>query len=323
MAAPLRFGLIGLGRWGRTYVKTLAELGSRCRLSHVCTSQPEKAQAIPHPVTVVSDWQSLIQSDCDAVIIATPPAMHAEMLEHCLAERKPCIVEKPLCLDLPTAERLHRAVSSSGVAVLVNHTHLFDPAYDALKGVLADGRERVRLVVSEGASWGPFRSHTPALWDWAPHDVSLCLDLIGELPEQLQALGGPVDPQGAPEQFSLTLAFPGGAGAWIHAGRLSPQKRRVLGVVTDQHLYTLDQLGTERLMVADMELESRYDGGAPDPLVRRAIPFKSLESPLERVVRYFAVGLQGGDRARFGTALACDVVKVLTRAEQAMRKLRT
>ena len=284
MTAPLRFGLIGVGRWGKVYIKTLLTMPDRCRLTHLATSKPEHAALVPHPVTVLSDWRALLRSDCDAVIIATPPQTHAEILEACIEAGKPCIVEKPLCLDMATAERLHAKVNASGVAVLVNHTQLFDSAYRTLKHAVEKAEEPIRLILSEGMGLGPFRTDAPPLWDWGSHDISLCLDLLGALPVRVEMLGGPRSPGGIPELVSVRLEFPGETCAWIHAGCLSPQKRRGLSVFTDSRLYVWDAQGPERLTLYAITFSRRYAGGIPEPLQPAPMSVPSNLEPMTLMV---------------------------------------
>ena len=319
MASPVRLGLIGVGRWGKVYIKNLLTLSDCYRISHLCTSNPANAALVSHPVTVVSSWQELLTSDCDAVIIATPPATHAEILEGCVGAGKPCLIEKPLCLDVPTAERLHRLVQQAGVPVLVDQTHLFHPAYRALKRMIEERREPVRVVISEGMAFGPFRDHTAALWDWGPHDVSLCLDLLGEMPQRLDALAGPVDPNGSPEQISLRLDFASGVCAWMQIGRLAPQKRRLLHALTDTRAYWLDELATEPLTTAPIEFSARYRHGIPGGLTRTPIALDRTLSPMTNLLTAFHQGLSGGNHHDFGTALARDVVQVLSACEQLLK----
>ena len=321
MLPLFRFGLVGAGRWGQVYIRTLGSLADRCRLTHLCTSQPRPA-GVSGEVAVVSDWRAVVRSDCDAVIIATPPHTHAEILEACLDARKPCIVEKPLCLEVATAERLHQRVQASGVPVLVDHMHLFSPAYQALTRDLEEHGEPIRLILSEGMGLGPFRTHTPALWDWGPHDIGACLDLLGELPEHVDALPGPVSPSGAPDQVSVRLEFPTGATAWIQAGRLAPHRRRILSIFTDNRLYMLDELAAEKLIVSPFRFAERYATRTPDILERQTIPPLSAQLPLSHVLTYFMEGLRRGDRRRFGTALALDVIKVLAACETSMAQRR-
>ncbi len=319
MPETLRFGLIGVGRWGKVYIRTLLSLSSCCRLTHLCTSKPANAALLPYSVKVMGDWRELVGSDCDAVIIATPPDTHAEILESCLDAGKPCIVEKPFCLDLATAERLHQRIQASNLPVLVNHTHLFNPAYQALKGAVEKAGETVRLILSEGMALGPFRADTPALWDRCPHDFSLCLDLLGETPLRIAGLGGPLDPRGSPELVSFRLDFPGGASAWVQAGNLSPQKRRNLSVFTDTRLYLLDDMASVKLTVSSIDFPRRYAGGIPEVLEKCPIMPTSGLLPMANAVTYFLEGLAGGDRQNFGTELAIEVTRLLTKCDGVIR----
>lgn len=318
--AIIRFGLIGVGRWGKIYIKTLHALPERCCLTHLCTSRPENAVLVPSSAQVVSDWRKLLTADCDAVVIATPPHTHAEILEACLAAGKPCIVEKPLCLDLPTAERIHRRVQDPGVPVLVNHTDLFSAAYLSLKQALERANEPIRLIVSEGAALGPFRTHTPALWDWAPHDVSVSLDLLGQMPDQINVLSGLRSPEGDPELFTIRLDFPSKACAWIQAGRLASRKVRRLSVFTETRLYGLDELAPTPLTVAPIDFPRRYDGGLPELPMWSSLGQPSAQSPMAAMITYFLDGLAGGDRRRFGTHLALDVTRVLAACERLLQR---
>lgn len=306
-----RLGLIGLGRWGGVYLRTLESLRDQCKLTHVATSRPATTAELPQGVKVTPRWQELVQGECDAVLIATPPHTHAEMVEACLENHKPCLVEKPLCLDVPTAKGLHQRIQSSEHLVLVNHILLFHPAYQALKKALSQSGETIRLILSEGGALGPFRSDTDALWDWCPHDLSVCLDLLQKQPLRMAALGGPPDPKGSPEAVSIRLDFPDGASAWIHAGRLQGQKRRGLSVFTDSHLYLFNDMALPKLTVSAVDFKKRYSGGIPDSLEMRPIEPLSTQSPLASVLTYFLEGLAGGDRRYFGLDLALEITRLL------------
>ena len=318
--AAVRFGLIGAGRWGRVYLRTIGSLADCGRITHLATSRPDAASRLCPSAVIVRDWHQLLASDCDAVIVATPPMTHAEILDACLNVGKPCLVEKPLCLDLATAERLDERVRTSHVPVLVDHTHLFNGAYRALKRLVQERGEPVRLICSEGMDLGPLPRDIPALWDWGPHDLSLCLDLLGEEPQRVRALAGLDSPGGAPERVSLRLDFPGGACAWVQAGRLSPWKRRSLSVFTDRALYVWDDVGPSCLTMATIDFPRRYDGGWPEAVAGTPVEFAPAPQPMERLIRYFVEGLSGGDRRYFGTGMALAITRILTECDAAMKK---
>lgn len=315
MAKQIRFGLIGAGRWGKNYIRTLAGLSDRCRLTHLCTSHPENASLVAHPVEVLADWRKLISAQCDAVIISSPSHTHAQMAEACLDAGKPFIVEKPFFLDMPAAERVCARIEAAKLPVLVEYTQLFNPAYQALKWRLSEMREKIHLIVSEGMSLGPFRGDEPALWNWCSHDVGMCLDLLGKTPDRVEALAGPRDAKGRPEQVSVRLDFPQGAAAWIQVGYLSPQKRRQLSVFTDEQLYSFDDLAADKLTVSPFSFPKRYQGPVPSPLVREPIALSSATPPLTAAVLYFLDALQGGDRSLCEMRLTLELTRILARCE--------
>lgn len=315
-----RVGLIGAGRWGQVYIRTLAALDDRCQLTHVASRRRETRERLGPSVAVVADWREVVHADCDALIIATPPATHAEMLEACLEAGKPCIVEKPLCLDVATAERLHARVEEAGIPVLVDHTQLFSSHYRALKRAVASSGEPIQAILAEGMAFGPFREDTPALWDWGPHDVSLCLDLVGQMPEEVRSLSGPHAPHGDPELVSIRLMFPGRACAWIQVGCLSPEKRRQLTIFTDRAVYVWQDQAEPRVSWTEFPWSHRYTEKAPAPdQAWISIPVTDPVTPLTSMLRYFTDGLAGGDRSYFGTDLACRVVEVLSRCADDVR----
>lgn len=307
MTETVRLGLVGAGRWGQVYLRTIVALGDRCRLTHLGTSKPGNASLVPYPVRVERDWHRVVASECDAVIIATPPATHAEIVEACLDAGKPCIVEKPFCVDLPTAERLHQRIERSGIPVLVDHTQLFNPAYQALKCCVQRAREPIRAVLAERVGPAHFRSAAPVVWEWGPHDVSLCLDLLERSPQRVEAVAGPHGPAESPSLMLLRLEFSGGAGAWIQTGWLAARKRRMVSLVTDQRCYLFDDLADEKLSVCPLDAESRT-----------VLAVDDQRPAMTAMLTYFLEGLAGGDRRYFGSALALQVTGVLAECERAL-----
>ena len=307
---PRHFGLIGAGRWGQVYLRTIRDLATRCRVSHLCTRHPDHLAGLPDGVTLLADWRRLISSDCDAVIIAAPPQLHAEMVDACLAAGKPCIVEKPWCMDLPTAERLHQKAEAAGVPVLVDHTYLFSAAYEALALAMRQARAPIQFMCFEGLNPLTAQRDVSALWEWGPHGVSVCLDLLGELPSEVDGVEGHGHAAGKAAQVGLRLDFPSSAGAWIHAGWLPSQKRRTCSVAATDRLYLWDDLAVPPLAVSESV------GQSPSS---RAIPLADSTPPMTRMITYFLDGLAGGDRSRFGTGAPLEVTRVLARAESAIQ----
>ena len=84
----LKLGLVGAGRWGRNYVRTIATLDG-LRLAAVASRNPETATLVPPHCHIVTDWHDLIaMPGIDGIIIASPPATHAEILLAAIAAGK-------------------------------------------------------------------------------------------------------------------------------------------------------------------------------------------------------------------------------------------
>lgn len=318
---PVSLGLIGAGRWGRAYIHTLRNLEG-VELTRLCSGNPESAAWVGPRCEITRDWRALVKADgLDGVIIATPPAFHAEMVEAAVRAAKPVLVEKPLTLSLDDALRVQEVVEQSGAPVLVDHTHLFHPGYVVLKE-RAGELGPVRFIDSAGGNRGPFRPDVSALWDYGPHDIALCLDLLGEAPASVGAerrLAGDTE-EGCGEVLSLRLGFPGGVAAAITIGNLMPQKRRRFAVYFDDSVLVLDDLAEHKLMMHRFKWMSPVDLGDRDLGPGLPVPVPA-DLPLTRVVRTFIDGLRGGSRESFGVGLGVQVVRVLSECQSLLVRL--
>ena len=270
MKPPLRLGVIGTGTWGRNYLRTVAGI-PETRLARSAGR---------------ADWRELVEaSDVDAVIIAVPPAAQPEIALAAIDAGKPLLLEKPLALSVDAAQRIVAAAAARAVLVMVDHIHLFHPDFEALKRAAAQAP--IRAI--HAAAGGPSRPGIGALWDWGPHDVAMCLDLLGAEPAEVDAALLESRPAGAGtgERLRLELRFAGGANARIELDTLR-EKHRSLAV----------ELGSRSL---------RYDATPP------ASP---ADWPLARAVRAFAAAIAAGSRSQASVELGAAVVRTLARCEQ-------
>lgn len=210
-ARPIVLGLVGPGRWGRNYIRTI--------------------EALPRPVlaaTATRDWRSMIErAGLDGLVIATPPATHAKIALAAIEAGLPVLIEKPLTLSLAEAWALLDGAERCAGRAMVDHTHLFQPAWVELKRRAA-AMGPVRSIRARAGDYGPFRDDCPVLWDWGPHDVALCLDLVGEKPRSAAArrLKSEKTGDGDGEVIGITLDFHGGPTAEIEIGNIvSPERR--------------------------------------------------------------------------------------------------
>lgn len=303
-ARPLRLGLAGAGPWGRNYVRTLSAL-PEARLVAIASRNPETAALAANDCAIVGDWRGLLDRELDGIIIATPPSTHLEIAATAVGQGLAALIEKPLCLDLEEAVRFRAMTASSRAAIVVNHIHLFSPAYRHLKSLLP-ALGPVRRIESAGGRRGPFRADTPALWDWGPHDISMCLDLLGCDPVRIAANRSLRQPEqgGWAENYALELEFPGPILAQVKFGNLLDPVRR-FAVVFDGTTLVYDDLAAHKLM--------RWDGGNAGrrETERGQYPEISGTSPLQVAIQEFCHAIRTGSTCIASLDLAVRVTRLL------------
>lgn len=298
---PVRLGLIGAGRWGRNYIKTIRGLPG-ARLSVLASRNPANKELVDPSCHIMADWHGLLDPQLvDGVIIATPPDLHAEMLEAAIRARLPALVEKPLTLNLPDALRLQSLQREFNALVLVDHIRLFNSAFIELIRQ-APQLGRIREIHSESGNWGPFRSYT-ALWDYGPHDLSITLTLLRQFPSKVgvRELKRRDIEDTVAGNYLIELSFLNDVHAEIIVGNLFENKTSRLTVILDRGTLILDDLATDKLLRRDdktggtmvVELDSKL--------------------PLTRAVETFVAGIRGEPSPRFGLDLAVEIARVLDR----------
>ena len=199
MSLPVGIGLVGLGRWGRNYCKTMLAL-PECRLVAVADPDPT-THALVAEETGIAARESAAQLLSDpaivAVVIATPDRTHYSLAAAALEAGRDVLVEKPMTLTAAEAEALVRQAEDRNRVLAVGHTAVYATDIDSLRIRLdAIPRTAERLVRAERTSSGPSADrhsplasaapvgqcairHSAILFDLCPHDIALAVLLFG------------------------------------------------------------------------------------------------------------------------------------------------
>ncbi|MAE07105.1 MAG: hypothetical protein CMH76_12315 [Nitrospinae bacterium] len=312
--SDIQLGLIGAGRWGRVYMNALDHMAD-VALSALASSNPQSHDLVGEDVALHEDWQDLLTAGgMDGVIVATPPASHAGIVCVALEAGVPVLVEKPLTLDVDEAKALCDLAEHKDCLVMVDHIHLFSPAFRALKSEAAK-LGPVRHMESEAGNHGPFRKATPILWDWGAHDISMCLDLMGDTPSEISARRQELRKtgEGSGAVFDLRLGFGDGdtdvVTAGIRIGNMLPRKRRRFCAAFDDGILVYDDLAADKLsfvpISASPEAEIRAISVAPAP-------------PLTCAIQAFADAIAADSVCHDSLRMGVDVVETLARCEAAL-----
>ena len=224
-------GLAGVGRWGRNYVRAIEGLPDVVLVA-AASRNVETPAIVGTGCKVVRNWQDLIDVDnLDGIIVATPPATHAEIARSAIDKQLAVLIEKPLTMSVGEAYELLNCAQQKSAIAFVDHTHLFSPAFQALRREL-QSLGSIDRIDGVAGNMGPFRDDVTVLWDWGAHDVAMCLDLMKEMPVDVRAsiINREVVDGHIGETVEIELTFSNGVDALIRIGNIMKEKTRLFTV---------------------------------------------------------------------------------------------
>ncbi|MDA1326926.1 MAG: Gfo/Idh/MocA family oxidoreductase [Proteobacteria bacterium] len=305
----IRAGLIGAGPWGRNIVRTIEAIDG-VELSLVMNQSGSRPDFVPDNIPVAAYRPELLNPETiDAVFIATPPHSHAEIAMAAMQRRLPVFVEKPLTLNRRDATAICAQHKVTPAPFFVDHIYLFHAGFRALKSALA-GAGRIRAISSIGGNWGPFRTDTSTLWDWAPHDIAMCLDLVGQNPDEMTCQRPEIGKNGQGQRLAFSLTFPGPCEARISIGNIFQKRRRQITVYAETAALRFEDEAEPRVV--------RYPASDPFEDLQgngETINF-SGNPPLTQAVMEFCHAIRQSDQRSAQLKLGTDVVALIERLDR-------
>jgi predicted dehydrogenase len=321
----LKVGVIGAGAWGKNHVRTLAGL-PETELAAVCDLDPAVRDRLArqHPSAFVTDSVPALLARVEAVVIASTARTHAELGRAAVEAGVPALVEKPFALTVPDAESLAELSARRGVPVLAGHLLEYHPVVEQLRGMVTErALGDLYYLYSQRVNLGQVRPDENALWSFGPHDVSVALFLLGDLPCRVAAQGHSYLQPGIEDVVFLTLTFASGVVAHAQMSWLDPHKERRLTVVGSKQMAVFDDMQPrEKLRIYDKGVERpEYRSWGESLAVREGdifIPRISNAEPLAAQLRHFAQVVRGEATPRADAADGVRVIRVLDAASRSL-----
>ena len=171
MSKNLRAGLVGLGMMGRHHARVLGSLDG---VELVAVSDP---MGDPHGVAggreVLKSVDDLIKIGIDYAMVAAPTAFHEELALKLAQAGVHALIEKPLAVDTPAAEKITAAFKAKGLVGAVGHIERYNPALQQLRKRLEEG-ELGDVYQITTRRQGPFPARIAdvgVIKDLATHDI--------------------------------------------------------------------------------------------------------------------------------------------------------
>jgi predicted dehydrogenase len=184
---PVRVGYVGLGGQGRVLLgQTDPRYAAVKALCDVNPSRLQKADEVlakngVPPAKHYDDWKTMLQKeDLEALVLAVPLWMHAEVTAGCLEAGKHVLCEKMMAWDAESCRKMQQAAKKSGRLLEIGYQRFYNPVYQAAyDGIIKSGGlgevYHARLVWHRNGNWRrkeepPSPDYDPSRWGYPTFD---------------------------------------------------------------------------------------------------------------------------------------------------------
>ncbi len=320
----MNLGLIGTGNWGANLVRNFYELKA---LKIVCDKNQERLEQIKTKmpeIETTEDFNQLLSS-VDSVVIATSASSHYELLKQALLQDKDVFVEKPLALSVKEGEELVTLATNKSRILMVGHLLLYHPAIWKIKEYIDKGTlGEIHYMYSQRVNLGKIRKDENALWSFGPHDISVILYLIKDLPLKVSCTGESYLQNGIFDVVFCTLHFKDKKIAHIHLSWLDPHKIRKFTIVGSKKMAVFDDMETqEKIRLYDKGVDYRPSFGDMAKAISLRIgdilvPKIDLKEPLKIECQRFLESVKSRKPPISDGENGLEVLKVLDAAQKSL-----
>ena len=324
---------LGCGYWGPNLLRNFSAL-KNCWVKYVVDASAERRTFVESnfPKTKALENHAAVYADpeIDAVIIATPAATHFELSLEALNAGKHVFVEKPMATKASEVDELARVAKEKNLTVMVGHTFIYNSAVRFVKKMIDAGElGEVRYIYSQRLNLGRIRSDIDALWNFAPHDISIIQYWLGDpTPVSVARNGMAYMQDGIDDVVFLSLTYPNKIMANIHVSWLDPQKVRKMIVVGSKKMVVYDDVADDKIAIYDKGIDRRavlgenmdFDHPRPPEFNYRSgdilLPQVKFVEPLRVEAEHFLDSIKNKTTPLTGLAHARTVVSILEQASR-------
>lgn len=314
--------VIGCGYWGKNLVRNFYELDSLYAICDVDENRLKSFQEKYPDLITYKDYTSLLKDpEISAVVVATPAATHYSLAKKALIADKDVFVEKPIALHYKEGEELVSLAKEKDKILMVGHILEYHPAINKLKNLINKGElGKISYIYSNRLNLGKFRTEENILWSFAPHDISVILDLLGEMPESVSAYGGNYLSPNITDVTVTTMSFPSGTKAHIFVSWLHPYKEQKLIVIGDKKMMLFDDVNPQnKLFEYNHKIDWIERMPIPHPEQAQTIEIDKKE-PLKSECEHFIECIHTRKTPKTDGNDGLRVLKILEACQESLRE---
>lgn len=325
--------VVGAGYWGPNLIRNFSAVGHLVAVVDRDEARLQKQRLLYPGVLYTADIEEVLASDAvDGVALATPADSHYALAKKVIEAGKSVFVEKPLAQTVAECEDLIDLAAERGVVLMVGHTFEFNAAVQYVEKCIEQNElGQIYYIYSQRLNLGVVRSDINALWNLAPHDISIALRWLKKMPVRVDARGYTYLQPGIEDVVYLNMEFEDGIAVHVHVSWLDPGKVRRMTVVGSEKMIVYDDASTEaKIQLYDKGIDRRgLDGSLGDfdsfgkfQLIQRAgdvlIPRIDFAEPLRNECQHFVECIVAGKKPLTDGENGLRVVKILEAASRSL-----
>ncbi len=328
----LKLGLIGGGYWGKNLIREFNKIGfldTICEINPVLINQYKN----DYPNLNITDNYTDMLLRVDAVCVSLPAEMHYKFAREALLMNKDVYIEKPITLNVDEAEELVKLAKEKNCILMVGHLLHYHPAIEKIKEILPS-LGNIKQITANRLNLGIFRIQENVLWSFAPHDISVILNICNNnLPEWVQCTGNASLTKGVHDItnsiMKIKTGFQQGSDSYINinVNWLNPYKEQKMSIICEKGMLLFDDMEKEhklKLYNDYMNWSNTANCMNPSPIANKVEP-KIIEldlsiSPLEKECRHFMECCYNRTKPITDGEEGIRVLKVLNYLSESLKK---
>ncbi|MGH7996368.1 MAG: Gfo/Idh/MocA family protein [Opitutaceae bacterium] len=329
MNKKINVGVVGCGYWGPNLIRNFRAV-PECRMKTMCDISEERLghlSALYPDVETETNFERMLASPLDAVVIATSVRFHHDMAKAALMAGKHVLIEKPMAASVAQCEELIELARKKGLVLMVGHTFLYSAAVRKMKEIV-DNHDigDIRYISARRLNLGLFQKDINVVWDLAPHDISIILYIMGEAPQSINCRGAAHITPGIEDVTSMSLHFTKERSAIVQNSWIDPRKIREMTIVGSRRMIVYDDVAAqEKIKIFDVRVETppHYDTFAEFHYAYHYgdmyCPHIKQDEPLKTECQHFVDCIRNGATPLTGGLNGIEVVRILEASSRSLK----
>ncbi len=330
MSNSLNIGVVGCGYWGPNLIRNFRSLPG-CNMKTMCDISEERLSHLKglYPeIEGETDYEKMLSDkSIHAIAVATAVRYHYPLAKAALEAGKHTFIEKPMASSTEECEELISIANNKGLSLMVGHTFLYSPAIRKIKEIVDSGDiGDIQYICARRLNLGLYQKDINVTWDLAPHDLSIILHIMNEVPQSINCRGTSHVTPGIEDVTAMSLQFTNERSAIIHSSWLDPRKIREMTIVGSKRMIVYDDVAQQdkiKIFDARVERPPHYDTFAEFHYAYHYgdvyIPYVKQDEPLKTETQHFLDCINSSTTPLTSGEKGAEVVRILEASSESIR----